>query len=107
MPGRYPDLNPATPKQLQRPPLEVRLANGLLGDEPRPFRPILALRDPRQAIHSVRSVAVSVPHFYVDDLHPRNVAFARLPRGHKSLAHSYVFGLHLKQLLAELFVDQG
>jgi hypothetical protein len=37
----------------------------------------------------------------------RHVAFAKLPRGHKFLAHSYVFGLHRKQLLAELFVDQG
>jgi hypothetical protein len=45
--------------------------------------------------------------FNGDDLHPGNVAFANLPRGHKFLAHACVFGLHRKQLLAELFVDQA
>ena len=87
MPGRYPTLNPAILNRFYGQPLEVPLANGRAGRWPR------------------RSAAVDVPHSQCG--RPRSEPSPSSPGDHKFLAHSYVFGLHRKQLLAVLSVDTG
>ena len=107
VPGRHTALRGTRLKTNKALPLEVRLADGVLGDKPGGLGAILAgdvFRGPAM-LGDQFAQARGISH--VDRFHPWNVRSAQFSGSFQFATHTQVFFAHGNEFVAELLIDHA